>query len=115
MQDVNKKASGLAKGSLICGIFTIIPLAGFGFSLVAIILGIIDLVKIKNGTSGTSGKKLAITGIVLGFILLPINIILFWIFTGMAMAVGNSGIGASLLSICRSLLELVKVKLGFSG
>jgi hypothetical protein len=114
MQDIKRKASGLAKGSLICGICTIIPFIGSAFSLAAIIMGIVDLVKIKNGKSGISGKKLDITGIVLAVILLPISIVLFWIFTGFIIAAGNSGIGTSLLSINGSLLELIKMKLGFA-
>ena len=114
MQDVKSKVSRLAKGSLACGICTIIPFAGFAFSLAAIITGIVDLVKIKNGKSGIYGKKLDITGIVLGLILLPISIILLWIFTGFIIAAGNSGIGTSLLSIGGSLLELIKMKLGFA-
>ena len=117
MKEVKSKASGLAKGSIACGICTIIPFAGFAFSLAAIIMGIVDLVKIKNGKSDISGKKLDITGIVLGIILLPISIVLFWIFTGIIMAAGNSSIwseiGTSLSSIVSSLLKLIKVKLGF--
>lgn len=114
MKEVKSRASGLAKGSIACGICTIIPFAGFAFSLAAIIMGIVDLVKIKNGKSGISGKKLDITGIVLAVILLPISIVLFWIFTGIIIAAGNSGIGTSLLSIGGSLLELIKMKLGFA-
>ncbi len=58
--------SGLAKGSLICGICAFIPFAGWGVGLAAIIMGIIDLVKIKNGEAGVNGKKFDIIGIVLG-------------------------------------------------
>jgi hypothetical protein len=117
MKEVKSKASGLAKGSIACGICTIIPFAGFAFSLAAIIMGIVDLVKIKNGKSGVTGKKLDITGIVLAVILLPASLVLFWIFTGIIMAAGNSSIwseiGTSLSSIVSSLIKLVKIKLGF--
>lgn len=106
MQDVKRKSSGLAKGSLICGICTIIPFAGIAFSPAAIILGIVDLVKIKNGKSGISGKKFDITGIILGLILLPIAI---YLFTIIMMS------SASISTLGSTLLELIKVKLGFSG
>ena len=117
MQEVNKKASGLAKGSLACGILTIIPFAGIAFCLAAIIMGIVDLVKIKNGKSGTSGKKMDIAGIVLGLVLLPVAIFIFSIVTGIFVMAASTGtfseIGGSLSSLIKSLFELVKVKLGF--
>jgi hypothetical protein len=117
MQDLNKKASGLAKGSLACGILTIIPFAGIAFSLAAIIMGIVDLVKIKNGKSSASGRKMDIAGIVLGLVLLPIAIFILSIVTGIFVMAASTGtfseIGNSLSSLIRSLLELVKVKLGF--
>jgi len=69
MQDVKSGPSGLAKGSLICGICSIIPFAGWASGLAAIIMGIIDLVKIKNGESDAAGKKFDIAGIVLGVVL----------------------------------------------
>ena len=95
MQDVKRKASGLAKGSLICGICTIIPFVGSAFSLVAIIIGIIDLVNIKNGKSGVPGKKLDITGIILAVILLPISFILLWLVIG-GGALAMSGLGGAI-------------------
>ncbi|OQA21622.1 MAG: hypothetical protein BWY60_00571 [Actinobacteria bacterium ADurb.Bin346] len=69
MQDVKSAPSGLAKGSLACGICAIIPFAGWAVGLAAIIMGIIDLVKIKNGEAGVAGKKFDITGIILGVVL----------------------------------------------
>jgi hypothetical protein len=95
MQDVKRKASGLAKGSLICGICTIIPFVGSAFSLAAIIMGIIDLVNIKNGKSGVPGKKLDITGIILGIILIPISFILLWLVIG-GGAFAISGLGSAI-------------------
>jgi len=87
MQDVQSGPSGLAKGSLICGICSIIPFAGWASGLAAIILGIVDLVKIKNNESSPAGKKFDIAGIVLGvvlpWILSMIIIISVW---GAAMA-----------------------------
>jgi hypothetical protein len=95
MQDIKSKASGLAKGSLICGICTIIPFAGSMFSLAAIILGIIDLINIKNGKSGLPGKKLDIAGIILAVILIPISFILLWLVIG-GGALAISGLGSAI-------------------
>jgi len=119
MQDVKRKASGLSKGSLICGICTIIPFVGVAFSLIAIILGIADLVKIKNGKSSTSGKKMDIAGIVLGLVLLPIAIFALSIIVGsfvMAAATGTfSETGSLLSSVIKNFFKLIMLKLGFSG
>jgi len=65
-----EKASGLAKASLITGIFAFIP----GCSLAALICGIIDLVRINNGQSSRKGKGFDIAGIVLA-VVMPI---IFW-------------------------------------
>jgi hypothetical protein len=76
------------------------------------------LLEIKNGKPDATGKKLDITGIVLAVILLTVSIVLFWIFTGIIMAAGNSSIwseiGTSLSLIVSSLIKLVKIKLGFT-
>jgi hypothetical protein len=90
MQDVKSAPSGLAKGSLACGICAIIPFAGWAIGLAAIIMGIIDLVKIKNGEAGVNGKKFDITGIILG-------VVLPWIFS-MIIIVTVWGVAAAALS-----------------
>ena len=90
MVDEKGSPSGLAKGSLICGICSIIPFAGWASGLAAIIMGIIDLVKIKNGESGAAGKKFDITGIVLG-------VVLPWILS-MIIIVSVWGLAAGLAS-----------------
>ena len=108
MQDVKKKASGLAKGSLICSIFAIIPFIGFAFSLAAIIMGIIDLVNIKNGKSSVHGKKLDITGIILAVILPIIGIILFYIVTVLIMVSGDpmwSGLGSAISGFFKAIFR----------
>jgi hypothetical protein len=69
MQDVKDTASSLSKGSLACGIAAIVPFLGWALGLAAIIMGIIDLVKISKGEAGQPGKKFDITGIVLGVVL----------------------------------------------
>jgi hypothetical protein len=117
MQDINKKASGLSKGSLACGILTIIPFAGIAFSLAAIIMGIVDLVKIKNGKSSASGKKMDIAGIVLGLVLLPIAIFILSIIIGsfIMAAPAMSETGNLLSSVIGNFFKLVMLKLGFSG
>jgi hypothetical protein len=97
MQD-NNTASGLSKASLICGICAIIPFVGNASGLAAIIMGIIDLVKISKGESGAAGKGKDIAGIVMG-VVFPI---IMWVIlsltlfatvtalaTGAAEALGN--------------------------
>ena len=68
------KASGMSKASLILGICTIIPFIGWAPGLAAIIIGIIDLVKIKNKEAGEPGKKFDIMGIIFGVVFLPIMV-----------------------------------------
>ncbi len=70
MQDVKGQPSGMAKGALICGILSFIP----PLSLVALILGIIDLVKISKQEAPEAGKKFDIIGIVLS-VVVPV---IFW-------------------------------------
>jgi len=63
-----KPGSGLAIASLVCGILGtltgIFIYSGVSLGLAGIVLGIVALVKVKNGTA--SGKGLAIGGIVTG-------------------------------------------------
>jgi hypothetical protein len=80
MQDVQSAPSGMAKTSLILGICAIIPFAGWALGLAAIILGIIDLVKVKNNESSPAGKKFDILGIVFG-------VVFPWIFSMIIIAV----------------------------
>ncbi|MFO8015629.1 MAG: DUF4190 domain-containing protein [Candidatus Woesearchaeota archaeon] len=73
------KTSGLAIASLVFGILSFIlgwvPILGWLIVILAIVFGIIALVKIsKDPTIG--GKGMAIAGIVLGGILLAISVIL---------------------------------------
>jgi len=77
MQDVKGQPSGMAKASLILGICSIIPFIGGGAGLAAIILGIIDLVKISKGEASEAGKKFDIAGIVLGVVLPIVWAVLF--------------------------------------
>lgn len=58
----NQGPSGLSIAALVTGILG--PIAVFG--IVPIILGVIDLNKIKNGTASPGGKGFDIAGIVLG-------------------------------------------------
>jgi hypothetical protein len=90
MEDVKNQASGLSKASLICGICAIIPFVGTASGLAAIIMGIIDLVKISKGEAGAPGKKFDITGIILGVILPAVMWIILWV-TIFAVAWGALG------------------------
>lgn len=75
MSQSQKKTLGMAIASLVFGLFFLIPFLGIFFSLTAIILGIIALIKISGKSQEFKGKGLAISGIVLGavgIILIPI-------------------------------------------
>ncbi|MEI7616079.1 MAG: hypothetical protein WCJ54_05130 [Actinomycetota bacterium] len=72
--DEAQKASGLSKAALITGIFGFIP----GCSLAALICGIIDLVKINNGQSGSAGKGRDIAGIVLAIVMPIVVWVIIW-------------------------------------
>jgi len=56
------ESSGLAIASLVLSLLLIIPLTG----LVGLILGIIALVKISNSNGKLTGKKMALTGVIVG-------------------------------------------------
>lgn len=66
--------SGLSIAALVTGIL--------GLGIVPIILGVIDLSKIKNGEASVNGKGFDIAGIVLGGLA-----IIGWIIFGIAMAI----------------------------
>ncbi|HUU93662.1 MAG TPA: DUF4190 domain-containing protein [Phycisphaerae bacterium] len=66
------KRCGLAIASLVCGILSL-PTVGLG-AILAVILGIVGLVKISKSHGALGGKGMAIAGIVLGglfFLALP--------------------------------------------
>lgn len=83
-----KPGSGLAIASLVCGILGVLTgifiFSGLSLGLAGIVLGIVALVKVKNGTA--SGKGMAIGGIVtgaLGMIVAVVVLILGMIGIGM--------------------------------
>ena len=61
-----KKTPGIAIASLVFGCLFIIPFLGMLFSLTAIVLGIVALVKISKNKEELCGMGLAVAGIVLG-------------------------------------------------
>ena len=77
----HRKTSGLAVGSLICGLggLVLCPLAGLlGFLLAglpAIIMGHIALGKIGRSGGALGGKGLAITGMILGYLSIPLTVL----------------------------------------
>lgn len=83
----NDKPGTMAVLSLISGILSIlgscIPIVGaflgFILSMAAIVLGIIELKRIKKDDSGEKGRGMSIAGIILGG--LGILIGLFWLIT----------------------------------
>ena len=75
MTEQQKKTLGLAIASFVCGLLFLFPLLGFIFSVVAVVLGIVSLVKISNNKDEFKGSGLAIAGIslgALGILLVPI-------------------------------------------
>ena len=94
MQDVKNQASGLSKASLACGICAIIPFVGSALGLAAIIMGIIDLVKVSKGEAGVAGKKLDIIGIILGVILPTV----MWVILSVTLFATLGSLGSALSS-----------------
>ena len=96
MTEVQKKTLGLAIASLICGCFFFIPFlvslisgsfffipfAGNPLGLLAIVLGIVALVKISKNKDILKGKGLAITGIVLAVMPFVIIVVFLTTITG---------------------------------
>lgn len=83
MTEVQKKTLGLAVASLVFGCLILIPLLGILFSLTAIVLGIVALVKISNNKENLKGKGLAISGISLG----AIGIVIIPVILGLLAAI----------------------------
>jgi type II secretory pathway pseudopilin PulG len=79
MAEGQKKTLGIAIASLVFSCLFLIPILGILFSLTAIILGIVALVKISQDKENLQGQGLAIAGIVLGgigIVIIPIIAIL---------------------------------------
>lgn len=78
-EEQKKKTLGIAVGSMVCGLFFLIPFLGFLLSLIALVLGIIALIQISKNKDTSKGNGFAVTGIVLGAIgilIIPIIAIL---------------------------------------
>lgn len=76
MSEVQKKTVGIAIASLVFSCLFLIPILGILFSLTAIILGIVALVKISKDKENLKGQGLAIVGISLGVIGLVMMLII---------------------------------------
>ena len=83
MSEIQKKTLGIAIASLVFGCFILIPILGLLFSLAAIILGIIALVKISKNKDSLKGNGLAIAGVILG----GIGIVIVPVMVGILMAI----------------------------
>lgn len=79
---VPEKASGLAIASLILSILGV--LCGVT-AIVGIILGAVELSKIKRGESSEKGRGLALAGVIIGAVVLALGII----FTIISLATGG--------------------------
>ena len=74
-QEQKQKTLGMAITSLVLGCLFLLPILGALFSVAALTLGIISLVKISKNKETLKGQGLAIAGIVLGalgVVLIPI-------------------------------------------
>ena len=70
--------NGAALAAYYCGVFGLIPIIGFLLGPIALVLGIIGLVKKKNNPK-VHGTGHAIAGIVLGIIDVPLWPVLFYV------------------------------------
>lgn len=79
---VQDKASGMAIASLVLSLLGI--LCGIT-AIIGIVLGVLELGKIKRGESSAKGKGLATAGIIIGAIVLALGVI----FTLISIATGG--------------------------
>ncbi|MGH7203252.1 MAG: DUF4190 domain-containing protein [Candidatus Levyibacteriota bacterium] len=75
VKKIQSQRSGYALASLILGIVSFFPLIGLLLGITAIVLGAIGLKKVKE--EKLKGKRMAITGIVLGILGILFTIILY--------------------------------------
>jgi uncharacterized membrane protein len=84
------KTSGMAIAALVCAIIGFIccwNCCGQFVGIAALVLGFLELQKIKKGESSAKGKWMAITAIIVGIIDIIIGIInVLWLFLGGGMA-----------------------------
>ena len=66
-----KKASGVALASFICGVVGVLFNPFYGVSLAAIILGIVGIATAKDRPKG-----MAIAGLIIGCVVLPVQLVL---------------------------------------
>lgn len=71
--------NGPALAAYYCGVFGLIPIAGFVLGPIAIVLGILGILRVRRNPR-THGTGHAIAGIVLGLFDIPLWVILFLIF-----------------------------------
>ena len=77
---VMDKTSGMAIASLVCAILGVLccwNCCGQIIGIVALVLGFLELQKIKKGESSEKGKWMAITGIVVGIVSILLGILNF--------------------------------------
>jgi len=78
------KPSGLAVAALVTGILSVlcccVP------SILPIILGIIEIINVRNGNSSQKGYSYAMAGLILGIIGMAIGVLSYFFFTGLRAA-----------------------------
>lgn len=105
--------SGTALASIVLGFFFFIPLFGFLTGVVAVVLGMLGIRQVNKGNY--RGKRLAITGIVLGIVgmLLTVGMYGFLIYSAMWQKTGpfaemKPKLDQNLLTITAGALEHYK-------
>lgn len=93
-QPLEERASGMAIGAMVVGIVGILCAWAIVFSLplgiTALVLGIIEFKRIKDGASHEKGRGMALTGIILGSLALftVVTYIVVIAFTAVSFATG---------------------------
>lgn len=114
-QSIQPIKSSLATASLILGILSFVPGIGLILGIIAIIIGIVSLFRIRKNR--LRGKKLAIAGIILGFlgiitISLTYGLLMRFLFSPKTLQEEKSQLSQQILTQNAGALELYKNKYG---
>ncbi|MCK4352223.1 DUF4190 domain-containing protein [candidate division WOR-3 bacterium] len=87
---MEKRVSGKAITSLVCGIASIlVPFAGFALGILGVVFGIIAKSEIKRSESEIGGEGMAIAGFVCGIVGLVTNGIMIAVLTTIFGTIGT--------------------------
>jgi prepilin-type processing-associated H-X9-DG protein len=103
--------SGFAVWSLVCGLLSFcVPVIG---NLLAIVFGIIGIV--KTGTPQVRGRGMAITGLILGIVALPVVGLLFFMLGAMTPALSNAREAANRVKCTANMNQLGQAMLVYAN